>query len=166
VEVLYANPNIHPLSEYERRRNTLLDYVRDQGLVIHELPYEPAEWLRAVVGLEDDPVRRCRACHSLRLTMTADYAAREDFDAFATTLSVSPYQDATSLRAAGTAAAHSAGVRYLDHDFRDRYREATRRSRELGMYRQNYCGCLLSEAEAARQRAARRASRQMGHDDT
>jgi predicted adenine nucleotide alpha hydrolase (AANH) superfamily ATPase len=76
----------------------------------------------------------------------------------ATTLTVSPYQDPQAIREAGEQVCMEAGVAFLVTDFRDRYREATRRSRELGMYRQNYCGCRYSESEAAAARAVRRAS--------
>ena len=159
VEVAYANPNIHPLAEYERRRDVLLEHVRGEGIPVRELPYEPHRWMRAVAGLEDEPDARCRACFELRMKMVAEEAAREGFDAVATTLTVSPYQDADSIRSAGKAAAEAAGIRYLDEDYRSRYSEATRRSREIGMYRQNYCGCLLSDIEASKERAARRAQR-------
>jgi hypothetical protein len=157
VEVVFANPNIHPLAEYEFRRDTLLEYARSVGVLVHELTYDPAVWMRSVAGVEQDQRRRCRACHKLRLEMTARFAAEAGFDAIATTLSVSPYQDADSIRDAGVSAAEQVDVRFLDHDFRGRYPEATRRARGLGMYRQNYCGCQLSQLEAENARRARRA---------
>lgn len=159
VTVCYANPNIHPVGEYRLRRDTLLDYARPRGIAIIEEAYEPAEWLRAVAGVEDDPAQRCRRCFALRLGMTARRAAALGMDAVATTLTVSPYQDPVAIREAGERVCAQAGVRYLHTDFRERYREATARSRELGMYRQKHCGCLLSELEAEQQRAARKAAR-------
>ncbi|MDO9556733.1 MAG: epoxyqueuosine reductase QueH [Coriobacteriia bacterium] len=159
VTVCYANPNIHPLSEYRRRLETLLDYADSRGIEVLEEPYEIATWMRAVAGLEDDYPGRCTACFRLRLGMVAERAAALGYDAVATTLTVSPYQDPDSIREAGVEACAAAGVRYLDTDFRDRYRTATDRSRTLGMYRQNYCGCLLSDVEAQQQREARRARR-------
>jgi len=74
-------------------------------------------------------------------------------------LTVSPYQDAEAIAEEGARAAAQAGIAYLDRDFRDRYPEATRRSREEGMYRQNYCGCVLSDIEAQQQRSARKAAK-------
>jgi predicted adenine nucleotide alpha hydrolase (AANH) superfamily ATPase len=159
VTVAYANPNIHPVEEYRRRRDTLLAHAARRGIEVIELPYEPAGWMRAVAGLEDDRPRRCAACFALRLGVVADRAAEGGFDAVATTLTVSPHQDPDAIREAGRAACAEAGVTYLDTNFRDRYSEATRRSREAGMYRQNYCGCLLSELEAERERAERREAR-------
>ena len=77
----------------------------------------------------------------------------------ATTLTVSPYQDHEAIVEAGQRACAEERIRFVVTDYRDRYGAATRRSRELGMYRQNYCGCVLSEAEARRERAARKEAR-------
>ena len=165
VEVAYANPNIHPLEEYEHRRDVLFEHARAEGIPVREMSYEPHQWMRAVAGLEEKPKARCRACFELRMKMVAEEAAREGFDAVATTLTVSPYQDADSISAAGTAAAEAVGIQYVDEDYRSRYSEATRRSRELGMYRQNYCGCLLSDIEASKARAMRRAEKVARHSD-
>jgi predicted adenine nucleotide alpha hydrolase (AANH) superfamily ATPase len=96
--------------------------------------------------------------------MVARYAVEHGFDAVATTLTVSPHQDADAIREAGESAAREAGVAYLDTDFTERYPEATRRSRDLGMYRQNYCGCMLSELEAEAERAARKVARKAERD--
>jgi predicted adenine nucleotide alpha hydrolase (AANH) superfamily ATPase len=159
VSVVYANPNIHPVGEYRRRRDTLLAFAEERRIEVVELPYDPVAWMRKVAGLESDREGRCRACFGLRLGMTARLAAERGFEAIATTLTVSPYQDQKAVREAGEAAAAEAGVVYLDVDFRDRFAEATERSRELGMYRQNYCGCLLSELEAEAERAERKAAR-------
>ena len=159
VTVVFANPNIHPAEEYERRRDTLRRYAQTLGVDVVELQYDPIAWLDAVAPLANAGAARCRACYRLRLTRAARYAAEHGYDAIATTLTVSPYQDADAILAEGERAAAEAGVSYLHRDFRARYAEATRRSRELGMYRQNYCGCVLSEAEARRERAARKEAR-------
>ncbi|MDA3937384.1 MAG: epoxyqueuosine reductase QueH [Actinomycetota bacterium] len=159
VVVAYANPNIHPASEYRARRDTLMEYARDAGIEVAVMEYDPVQWMRAVAGLEDVPAQRCRACYALRLGMVAREAHAKGYDAIATTLTVSPYQDADAIADEGRRAAAQAGVEYLHYDFRERYADATRRSRELGMYRQNYCGCLLSEIEADADRTRRRAER-------
>jgi predicted adenine nucleotide alpha hydrolase (AANH) superfamily ATPase len=159
VAIIFANPNIHPAEEYERRRDTLRAYAEPLGVEIVELEYDPAAWFASVGPLAKEGAARCRACYALRLGQAATYAAEHGFDALATTLSVSPYQDAEAICEEGERAAAAAGVRYLHRDFRERYPDATRRSRELGMYRQNYCGCVLSDGEAREERAARRAAR-------
>ncbi len=148
VEIAFANPNIHPAKEYERRRDTLRGYAAAAGIPVREIAYDPASWAEAVAGVEEDPASRCRRCFALRLRMTAESAAVEGFDAIATTLTVSPYQDLEAIRDAGEAVARDAELVYVHHDFTARYPEATRRSREIGMYRQNYCGCVYSYAEA------------------
>ncbi|HEX9093625.1 MAG TPA: epoxyqueuosine reductase QueH [Coriobacteriia bacterium] len=162
VRVAYANPNIQPLEEYEKRRDTLLAYARERGIRVDELPYEPGAWAAAVAGLEDRAGERCRACFRVRLGLTAEHAALCGYDAVATTLTVSPYQDPDAIREAGEDACARAGVGFLVTDFRDRYGEATRRSRELGMYRQDFCGCRYSRDEAEQGRARRRARRETG----
>lgn len=156
IVLLYANPNIHPAAEYERRRDTLQAYAESVDATLVEVPYEPSVWLVQVGPLAAQKVERCRACHRLRLGMAADFASQHGFDSLATTLTVSPYQNAEAIREEGENAARHAGVAYIDRDFRDRYRQATERSRALGMYRQNYCGCIMSDLEARRERAARK----------
>jgi epoxyqueuosine reductase len=159
ITVVFANPNIHPAEEYRRRRDTLIEHARRVGIDVVELPYDRDAWEAQVAPLASAGEERCRACYRLRLGMAARYAAGNGFDALATTLTVSPYQHHGAIREEGQRAALSAGVTWIDRDFRDRYREATVRSRELGMYRQNYCGCVFSQEEAATQRAERKAAR-------
>lgn len=118
--------------------------------------------LDEAASLAVDPARRaarCRACYRLRLEETARRAAEQGFDGIGTTLSVSPYQYTDIIREELERAAAQAGVAAVFEDFRPFYPEATRRSRDLGMYRQNYCGCALSDLEAAAERAERKAER-------
>ena len=159
VTVVFFNPNIHPAEEYERRRDTLLDQTRRSGADAVELPYDPALWLEEVGPHARSSEERCRACYRLRLRRVAQWAAQNGFDAVATTLTVSPYQNPDAIGEEGTSAASDAGVEYVHRDFRGRYAEATRRSRELQMYRQNYCGCVISDVEAREQRARRKAQK-------
>jgi len=167
VVVVFSNPNIAPPDEYVRRRDTLRAYAETVAADVVELAHEADLWRSAVAGLERDQPVRCAACYRLRLGMTADWAARHEISRIATTLTVSPYQDAESIRRAGEEAAGLAGVEYVHHDFRDRYPSASARARELGLYRQNYCGCFASQKEAeetrARRRAEREAARLEGH---
>jgi predicted adenine nucleotide alpha hydrolase (AANH) superfamily ATPase len=159
VTVVFANPNIHPAEEYRRRRNTLVGYAHEVGVDVVELPYDRAAWDESVAPLAEQGTIRCEACYRLRLGMAAEYAAAHGYEALATTLSVSPYQNHEAIRREGRLAAAAADVAWIDRDFRERYPEATRRSRELGMYRQNYCGCVFSQAEAQQGREARREAR-------
>ena len=102
---------------------------------------------------------RCRACYRLRLEETARVAAERGFEGIGTTLSVSPYQYTQVIREEVERAAAQAGVAPVFEDFRPYYDEATRESRELGMYRQNFCGCRISDLEAAAERAERKEQR-------
>lgn len=116
---------------------------------------------RAAV-LSVDPARRearCRACYRLRLEETARVAAERGFESIGTTLSVSPYQYTQVIREEVERAAAQAGIAPVFEDFRPYYDEATRESRELGMYRQNFCGCRISDLEAAAERAERKEQR-------
>jgi predicted adenine nucleotide alpha hydrolase (AANH) superfamily ATPase len=158
VVIVFSNSNIHPGEEYARRRDTLLAYATQRGIRTVALPYRPDEWSGAVAEANSKE-ERCAACYRLRLQATADWAAEHECDAMATTLTVSPYQDPERIRAEAERAAVLAGIAYVGRDFRERYHAATARSRELGMYRQNYCGCAMSEAEARIEREERKAAR-------
>jgi predicted adenine nucleotide alpha hydrolase (AANH) superfamily ATPase len=156
LAIVFTNSNIHPAEEYERRKETLTAYADSVGATVIELAYDPAAWIEAVGPLARSGAERCDACYRLRLGEAARYAAENGYDAIATTLTISPHQNPEAIRREGRAAASQAGIDWVDRDFRDSYAQATRRSRELGMYRQNYCGCMLSEVEARDARAARR----------
>jgi predicted adenine nucleotide alpha hydrolase (AANH) superfamily ATPase len=159
VQVVYFNPNIHPLEEYQRRLTTLLEHARGIGIEVVELGYEPDRWHDSVGPFAQDPKRRCAQCYRLRLEEVARWAADSGCDALSTTLTVSPYQDPDAIAREGHRAAAKAGIEFVATDFRSRYADATRRSRELGMYRQNYCGCFISEAEALAHRRSRKSAR-------
>jgi hypothetical protein len=159
VTVVYYNPNIHPFEEYGRRLSVVLDYASRHGVEVVELPYEPDAWQQAVSGAMTRQ-ERCRRCYQLRLGVVSRWAAENGYDSFSTTLTVSPYQEFEAIGVEGESAAMDAHVAYVHRDFRDCYSDATRRSRDEGMYRQNYCGCAPSEAEARADRAARKAARQ------
>lgn len=172
LRIFYANSNIHPSEEYARRLETLRTWAAGEGLEVTEGSYDITAW-EATAGrigdTADDPIAlrvdpekrlaRCRACYRLRFEEAARYAAEHGFDALGTTLSVSPYQYTSVIREELERAAAKAGIKAVFRDFRPYYDEATHRSRELGMYRQNYCGCRFSEAEAAAERAERKAAR-------
>lgn len=165
LTIAYMNSNIAPADEYARRLSTLRAWAAGEQLDVLEGAYDPAAW-EACAGrvgtAEGDPARRkarCRACYRLRFEEAAALAAEQGFDALGTTLSVSPYQYTDVIREELERAASAAGVQPLFEDYRPFYDEATHRSREMGMYRQNYCGCRFSDVEAATERAERKAQR-------
>lgn len=141
----FFNPNIHPYTEWKARRETLARYAESIGLkMIFDDRYLLEEFIRGVVDREGD---RCAFCYDLRLRRTARAARENNYDAFSTTLLVSPYQKHGLIRETGETIAREEGVEFIYRDFRPGYREATARSRDLGMYRQKYCGCIFSEKE-------------------
>lgn len=143
--LFWYNPNIHPFSEHQRRLQTLQDYVKTAGvpLIVAE-GYDVVDYFRVVVGHERE---RCGYCFRLRLSMTAAVAKLRGFDAFATTLLISPYQNQELLKETGEDIAQKQGVRFAFEDLRPRYGESRRVSKELDLYRQKYCGCIYSEWE-------------------
>lgn len=141
----FFNPNIHPFKEFERRRDTLLDYAMAERLpLIVDDRYLLEDFLAQ--ALRTDRIR-CEACYGMRLHEAAAAAKRAGCDAFTTTLLVSPYQKHDLIRAAGESAAEAAGIPFHYEDFRPGWQEGVRISRERQMYRQPYCGCIFSEKE-------------------
>ncbi len=106
-------------------------------------------WETGVAPLGADRARRCRACYALRLAEACRVAQERGFEFVGTTLAVSPYQLFDTCNDVLERLAAARGLTPVIRDFRPYYPEATRRSRELGMYRQNYCGCRFSAVEAA-----------------
>ena len=172
LTIYYANSNIAPRDEYIHREQTIEAWAKSEGIPFVAGPYQPDAW-EATAGrigqaaleraggdvLAIDPdVReaRCRACYRLRFEETAHYAAEHGFPCVGTTLSVSPYQYTDVIRQELERAAEEAGITPVFRDFRPNYDEAARRSRALGMYRQNFCGCGISAAERAQRKEQRR----------
>jgi predicted adenine nucleotide alpha hydrolase (AANH) superfamily ATPase len=145
VHSYFFNPNIHPYTEFARRKETMEKYAADTGLkLIVDDDYRLEEFLRGVAYRESN---RCMICYSLRLEQAARIAKRGKFDGFTTTLLVSPYQKHELIRDVGQSAGDKYGIPFHYVDFRPGYRDAAARSRVLGMYRQAYCGCIYSEKE-------------------
>ena len=160
IDVSYDNSNIQPRDEYLRRLEVLRDHVcGPRGYELYEGVYDPDAWEREVGAFGSDRERRCRACYRLRLRETARRAAELGYGAISTTLTISPYQFTDVVLEELRAAAREWGLEAVDEDFSDLYAQTTRESRELGMYRQNYCGCRFSVEEAAREREAAREKR-------
>jgi len=150
ITILYYNPNIDPPAEYHRREEELERFVREAGyrFPVVELPYDPQEFYTAVRGLEQEPERgaRCTVCYRLRMERAAQYAAENGFGWFCTTLSISPLKDPVRLNTIGAELAAQYGLHYLPSEFRkkDGYKRSLVLSREYGLYRQDYCGCVFS----------------------
>ena len=145
VTGFWYNPNVHPFREHQRRLEAMQTFAQaaNMPLIVAE-GYDMIQYFRAVVGHEGE---RCGHCFRLRLGKTAAVARERGFDAFTTTLLISPYQKHDLLREVGEEVAKEHGVRFHYEDFRDGFRESQRLSRELELYHQGYCGCVYSEWE-------------------
>ena len=180
--IYYANPNIHPREEYDLRLSTIRSWAARSGLTLTEGAYDAQEWEKTAGRVGDVAYARfgviaqgtptsqlpeaqrarearCRACYRLRFEQAARFACENGFDALGTTLSVSPYQYTDVIREELERAAQGVGIRAQFEDYRPYYDNATRRSREEGLYRQNFCGCRFSQEEARIEREARRLAR-------
>ena len=143
--IYYFNPNIHPYKEFKRRLNTLREFCekRKYKLVVDK-SYPLEQTLR---GMLDEPTVRCAYCYRVRLEAAARYAKENGFDAFSTTLLVSPYQKHELIKEIAEEIAEREGIPFYYEDFRVGYQEGVDISLELEMYRQPYCGCIFSERD-------------------
>jgi predicted adenine nucleotide alpha hydrolase (AANH) superfamily ATPase len=155
--LFWYNPNIHPYTEYSRRRDTLKGYAKKQEmpLIIND-EYGLRQFLEALCTKNSSSARlssynfdspdRCAVCYKLRMEKTAFIARENGFDTFSTTLFISPYQNHELLKEEA-AAAEQFGPALLYRDFRPRFRKGRAEARQQGLYMQQYCGCIFSEEE-------------------
>lgn len=149
IVMLFANSNIDTREEFEKRKAEAEKLATVEGVRFAALAYEHDEWLREVAaGFEDEPEggARCARCFRYNLRKTADFARANGIDAFTTSLTVSPHKASPVIFAAGEAA-KGGGIEFLQCNFKERggYLESVRRAAELGLYRQDYCGCEFSK---------------------
>ena len=176
ITIYYYNPNIHPAEEYHRRLGELKNFLprfleKQEGAraVLQEAAYEPQEFFDAVQAerdnLQSEPERgeRCRRCYQLRMEKAYEYARQNGFDWFTTTLSISPHKDARKINEIGRVLYENAlkdqnaaaAPKFLYSDFKKKngYKRSLELSKEYGLYRQDYCGCVYSKENIERSRA-------------
>lgn len=186
ITVYYYNPNIYPEEEYNRRLNELKKFyekfppVLQQKVKLVEAEYEPEQFYEAIrikenpeLAKEKEKGERCRRCYELRLRRSFEYAQKNNFDYFCTTLSISPFKDAQKINVIGAElelagakdeisaleneisgaensiqkkAASENSPKWLYSDFKKNngFKRSLELSEEYGMYRQTYCGCIYS----------------------
>jgi predicted adenine nucleotide alpha hydrolase (AANH) superfamily ATPase len=143
VTLLWYNPNIHPYTEYIKRRDTLKEFAEKENLpVIWQDEYDLEMYLNAT-GIKS--TERCQNCYEMRLMRTAQIAMGQGFDTFTTTLLYSRYQKHEEIKAVGEKLAFQFGIDFYYHDWRPLWQDGICLSKEAGMYRQAYCGCIFSE---------------------
>ena len=144
MTMFFSNANIDTSDEYGKRLGEARKLAAAEGVELVADVYDHADWLRAVAaGYEDEPEkgRRCERCYRYNLARTAAYAAAHGFEAFTTSLTVSPHKPSAKIFAA------SDDPRFLREDFKKRegFKFSVKRAAELGLYRQTYCGCEFSK---------------------
>ncbi|AEB07257.1 protein of unknown function DUF208 [Coriobacterium glomerans PW2] len=163
--ICWANPNIQPPQESARRLEELRRWTARARIRLIETHEDTDAWERLVAPIGAlDRTRRCRACYSLRLARACRVALDQGCTHVATTLAVSPYQLLDVCNEELERLSRARGLVPVVRDFRPWYPRACLRSRELGMYRQRYCGCRFSAAEAALGRARMREQRRAARD--
>lgn len=144
-DILYFNPNIHPYKEFKRRLNALRELCekkRYKLIVDKSYPLEDC-----VRGMLAEPTIRCAYCYRVRMRYAASYAKENGYDAFSTTLLVSPYQKHELIIQMAEEAAKEFDIPFYYEDFRAGYQRGVDISLELELYRQPYCGCVFSERD-------------------
>ena len=152
ISILYYNPNITDKEEYLKRVEEIKKFISGfktkYPIKLIEGRYDPKEFFEIAKGLEDEPERgkRCFKCYKLRLEETAKVASLKKFDYFCTTLTLSPYKNATWLNEIGEELNNNYNSTYLYSDFKKKngYKRSIELSKEFDLYRQDYCGCIYS----------------------
>lgn len=147
--IIYYNPNIYPPEEYEKRKKEQQRYAKKLKIEMVDLDYDADKWLRHVAGLENEPERgeRCSACFQMRFERVAQYASKNNFKVFSSTLGLSRWKDFDQVCAAGKWAANQyPGLTYWDYNWRKKggAQLASQISKEENFYKQTYCGCIFS----------------------
>ena len=152
----FMNPNVQPLAEYLRRRDAAAPCAERVGVVIlyADAAWDITAWLRAVAGRDEAPAR-CAWCCESRVEAAFAEAASLGFAHFSTSLLYSRYQPHESIASAGRNLAKQGGPHFVYRDFRTDWQTGIDRSREWGLYRQPYCGCVYSEADRYRKQLER-----------
>lgn len=153
ITILYYNPNISPIEEYNKRKEEqirLINSIDKIGKIdIIDCDYDNNIYEEKIKGYEDCPERgaRCTICFNLRLEKTAKIAAENNYDYFCSTLTVSPYKNANLINQIGKEIGEKHSVKWLYSDFKkaEGYKKSIELSKKYNLYRQDYCGCIYSQ---------------------
>lgn len=143
VTGLFYNPNIHPSTEYMKRKDTLSNYAIEQKLEINFEEYNLEHYFREIKDFNN----RCYFCYNLRIERVACVAKEKGFEYFSTTLLYSKRQKHDMIKSLCEEKAKKYDVKFFYKDFREGWKWGIEESKRLLMYRQNYCGCIFSEKE-------------------
>ena len=144
----FYNPNIHPYKEFELRKKSFEKFASSMAFDVKiEEEYGLYTFLDEVMSAYKVRSLRCARCYHMRLLKTAILAKDMGFDCFSTTLTISPYQDHETIKQAGEDISKEVGVKFEYRDFRAGYKSSIDKSKQMELYRQQYCGCIFSEKE-------------------
>ena len=146
-DMLWFNPNIHPQFEWDRRLENLQIAADHYGVQLFREGVCLEDYWKSKSYM-DEFGSRCAMCYDIRMDNTAKYAAEHGYDSFTTTLLVSPYQQHDLIAEVCQAKADKYGVEFRYYDFRPGFREGQNMARDIGLYRQKYCGCIFSLEES------------------
>ncbi|MDD8019941.1 MAG: epoxyqueuosine reductase QueH [Acidobacteriota bacterium] len=145
----FYNPNIHPVEEYELRLNETRRVAQHLGFKLIEGKYEANRWQQLTARFKDEPEkgRRCQICYAWRLNQTALLARELGISLFTTIMSISPWKNAGVLNRIGRMTGGKFRLEFLETNFKkkDGFRKSVALSKDFGLYRQNYCGCIYSQ---------------------
>ncbi len=153
VKGFFYGSNIHPFEEYKKRLEALKILINHTGIDCEILEYNPDEWLEKIRGLEDEPEggRRCEKCFELQLEAGACCAKKSGLkiENFCTTLTISPHKNVNLINYLGEKISNLYNITWLNKIWRKNngFLRSIRASKELGLYRQNYCGCIFSKRD-------------------
>jgi len=157
VQGYFHNPNIHPYQEFKKRLETVEQLASRLDLPVeYNREYGLREYLRRVVFNEES---RCGLCYDMRLGAAAGQARKIGAEAFTSTLLYSRYQDHELIRHKAEQLAEEYKIPFYYHDFREGWQQGIDMSKEMGLYRQSYCGCIYSEQERYDKRFRKKKSR-------
>ncbi|WP_010251692.1 epoxyqueuosine reductase QueH [Acetivibrio cellulolyticus] len=144
-EGLFFNPNIHPKEELLRRKENVekLAAIKDIKVNYND-EFRQKDW----ENYDNTNISRCNMCYTTRIEEAAKTAAIKGFNAFSTTLLVSPYQNHDLIKMLGEKYALEYGVEFYYKDFRPGFRKGQQEAKDIGLYRQKYCGCIISLSES------------------
>ncbi|OBQ50186.1 epoxyqueuosine reductase QueH [Halodesulfovibrio spirochaetisodalis] len=142
----FYNPNIHPTKEYLRRREGALEVANrfDIKVIMRDQEYDPQKWFRTMCYREEN---RCFHCYAMRMERAFSIGRKGNFDYVTTTLLYSRMQKHEDIKKLGEDMAQGGSAKFLYRDFRTGWKEGIETSKDWGVYRQQYCGCLYSEGD-------------------
>jgi len=146
VTGFFSNPNIHPYTEYQKREKALKSFASKHKKEIVFDDYAPEGFFQEI-NYKETKGERCPICWKMRLKRAAEFAKANSYNAFTTTLLISPYQEHFVVKIIGEEVAKETEVPFYYEDFRTGFRDSQQSLKKEGLYSQKYCGCIYSERE-------------------